>query len=61
MSVSRFEKYFLNILIFTPNSVRRVYADVNKNRAAEYWDYENLNINWGYAIYFIVRTGKFVY
>ena len=25
----------------------RVYADVNVVRPAEYWDYENLNINWG--------------
>lgn len=25
----------------------RVYADVNVKRPREYWDYENLNINWG--------------
>jgi hypothetical protein len=27
----------------------RVYADVNVQRPAEYWDYENLTINWGYV------------
>ena len=25
----------------------RVYPDVNVHRPAEYWDYENLTINWG--------------
>ena len=24
----------------------RVYANVNENRPPEYWDYENLTINW---------------
>ena len=26
---------------------RRVYADVNVVNPASYWDYENLNIEWG--------------
>ena len=25
----------------------RVYPDINVQRPAEYWDYENLTINWG--------------
>jgi hypothetical protein len=25
----------------------RIYSEVNTNRPAEYWDYENLTINWG--------------
>eukprot|EP00976_Prorocentrum_cordatum_P102245 1192958-Prorocentrum_minimum.AAC.5 len=25
----------------------RIYADVNVTRPREYWDYENLNVNWG--------------
>ena len=25
----------------------RIYCDVNIHRPAEYWDYENLTINWG--------------
>ena len=28
-------------------SQSRVYTDVNVHRPAEYWDYENLMINWG--------------
>lgn len=28
-------------------STARVYADVNVNRPKEYWDYENLSIDWG--------------
>lgn len=27
----------------------RVYVDVNVHRPQEYWDYENLAIDWGYA------------
>lgn len=30
-------------------STARVYADVNVNRAKDYWDYENLSIDWGWA------------
>jgi hypothetical protein len=29
-------------------SKARAYADVNVVRPAEYWDYENLSVNWGY-------------
>lgn len=29
--------------------LRRVYAEVNENRPAEYWDYDNLAITWGYV------------
>ena len=25
----------------------RVYADVNVHNSREYWDYENLSIQWG--------------
>jgi len=28
-------------------SVSRIYANVNANRPQEYWDYENLRIQWG--------------
>lgn len=28
-------------------SSARVYADINVNRPKEYWDYENLAIQWG--------------
>lgn len=28
-------------------STARVYTDVNVNRPKEYWDYENLSIEWG--------------
>lgn len=30
-------------------SVARVYADANAQRPKEYWDYESLDIQWGYA------------
>ena len=29
-------------------STARVYADINTNRPKDYWDYENLSIEWGY-------------
>jgi len=29
------------------HSKARIYADVNVTRPREYWDYENLNVNWG--------------
>jgi len=28
-------------------STSRVYADVNTQRPKDYWDYENMNIQWG--------------
>mmetsp|Transcript_12734 Transcript_12734/g.17488 ORF Transcript_12734/g.17488 Transcript_12734/m.17488 type:complete len:331 (+) Transcript_12734:19-1011(+) len=44
-------------------SVARVYADVNKTRPPEYWDYENLNINWGnqddYEVVRKIGRGKY--
>jgi casein kinase II subunit alpha len=30
-------------------SVARVYADANSQRPKEYWDYESLDIEWGYV------------
>lgn len=35
-----------------------VYADVNQHRPREYWNYEALTIQWGYAFLFrlIVRS-----
>ena len=30
-------------------SVARVYADANQRRPREYWDYENIGIEWGYV------------
>lgn len=27
----------------------RVYCDVNETRPREYWDYETLNVAWGYG------------
>ncbi len=32
-----------------PKSIARVYADVNQHRAKEYWDYEALNITYGFG------------
>lgn len=29
----------------------RVYCDVNETRPREYWDYENLNVTWGYVAF----------
>ncbi len=29
------------------SSISRVYADVNVDNPKEYWDYENLSIEWG--------------
>ena len=41
----------------------RVYADVNVHRPAEYWDYENLTINWGdqedYEVVRKIGRGKY--
>jgi len=41
----------------------RVYAEVNVHRSAEYWDYENLTINWGdqedYEVVRKVGRGKY--
>ena len=30
-------------------SVARVYAEVNNERPKEYWDYESIVVEWGYA------------
>lgn len=44
-------------------SVARVYADVNDNKPQQYWDYENISINWGvqtnYEIGEKVGRGKY--
>ena len=41
----------------------RVYADVNENRPPEYWDYENLTINWNnqdnYEVVRKIGRGKY--
>lgn len=41
----------------------RIYCDVNTNRPAEYWDYENLTINWGdqedYEVVRKIGRGKY--
>lgn len=29
----------------------RVYCDVNETRPREYWDYETLNVTWGYVLH----------
>ncbi|BAM81769.1 casein kinase II, alpha subunit [Cyanidioschyzon merolae strain 10D] len=46
-----------------PCSVARVYAHVNENRPREYWDYENLVVNWGnqdnYEVVRKVGRGKY--
>lgn len=46
-----------------PPSVSRVYADVNLHKPREYWDYENLSINWGdqdnYEVVRKVGRGKY--
>lgn len=44
-------------------SVARVYADVNKNKPKEYWDYDNLTIDWGnqedYEVIKKIGRGKY--
>lgn len=44
-------------------SVSRVYAEVNDNKPQQYWDYENISINWGvqtnYEIGEKVGRGKY--
>ena len=30
-----------------PGSVARVYTDVNEKMGEDYWDYENLSLQWG--------------
>ena len=41
----------------------RIYPDVNVHRPAEYWDYENLTINWGdqedYEVIKKIGRGKY--
>lgn len=41
----------------------RVYAEVNENRPAEYWDYDNLTITWGdqeeYEVVRKIGRGKY--
>lgn len=41
----------------------RIYCDVNTNRPAEYWDYENLTVNWGdqedYEVVRKIGRGKY--
>lgn len=47
----------------TVKSRARVYADVNQHRPKEYWDYDNLVVNWGnqddYEIVRKVGRGKY--
>ena len=31
-----------------PKSIARTHAHVNDEMPREYWDYDNLNIQWGY-------------
>ena len=42
----------------------RYYADVNAKRPRDYWDYENLSVNWGnqedYEIVRKIGRGEFV-
>eukprot|EP00879_Flechtneria_rotunda_P001913 GHRR01002086.1.p1 GENE.GHRR01002086.1~~GHRR01002086.1.p1 ORF type:complete len:363 (+),score=83.34 GHRR01002086.1:291-1379(+) len=44
-------------------SIARVYADINEQRPPEYWDYENLNVQWGdqdnYEVVRKVGRGKY--
>mmetsp|Transcript_26673 Transcript_26673/g.25539 ORF Transcript_26673/g.25539 Transcript_26673/m.25539 type:complete len:342 (-) Transcript_26673:562-1587(-) len=44
-------------------STSRVYPDINVQRPAEYWDYENLTINWGdqedYEVVRKIGRGKY--
>lgn len=44
-------------------SISRVYADVNVNRPASYWDYEDLSIEWGdqenYEVVKKIGRGKY--
>ena len=35
-------------------SVSRVYADANAQKAKEYWDYEALEISWGWVTYLFI-------
>eukprot|EP01039_Chlorochromonas_danica_P000519 gene516-558_t len=46
-----------------PRSIARVYAQVNALRDSDYWDYENLSLNWGnqddYEIVKKIGRGKY--
>jgi casein kinase II subunit alpha len=46
-----------------PLSISRVYANVNKERQPEYWDYDNVSIQWGnhdhYEIITKLGRGKY--
>ena len=45
------------------SSQARIYRDVNVHRPSEYWDYENLQINWGdqeeYEVVRKIGRGKY--
>jgi casein kinase II subunit alpha len=44
-------------------SIARVYADANTNRSSDYWDYENITIEWGdqndYEVVRKIGRGKY--
>jgi len=44
-------------------SLARVYVDANTNRSPDYWDYENINIDWGdqndYEVIRNIGRGKY--
>lgn len=46
-----------------PASISRIYADVNAQQPREYWDYENLQIQWGeidnYEVVRKIGRGKY--
>lgn len=38
------------VLIMSAKSISRCYASVNAEMPSSYWDYDNLQVQWGYAI-----------
>lgn len=43
-------EYFMSSSGMPYPSVARVYADVNSKMPNSYWDYDNLQVQWGYAL-----------
>jgi hypothetical protein len=37
-------------------SVATVYAHVNEERPAEYWDYDSLHVKWGYVFLLLAES-----
>ena len=42
-------------------TIPRYYADVNKFKPKEYWDYENYENSWGFFIYITYEIFNFLF